>query len=416
MTTGEKQDETDLRHNVVVQLLHGMFGQTGFRLINAPTFMPVYLFTLGGSEVLVGLARSLQAAGMVLTPVMGATLIGHRRRVLGITLISGALMRIQILLIAVAGFLLGNHPSSIYVIIVLLLLMGLFQGLQGVMVNTLRAKVIPVSSRGTVTGWRNFLAGGTTATLSWFAGKYLIEPNVFGNGYASLFLLAFLVTSVGLLALGFSREPASDTVREKRGFLEGFGDAPRLLRDNDEFRRFFIVTTLGAAGRMAMPFYILHASERIEVTGALLGVLTTLWMLTGTATNLVWGSIADRSGYRLVLILTLALWAAAHVQLLLVDDVVSVMLFFVVIGTATGGFNQARQNMVLELGEDPEIPLRVAVGNMSVNAMGMIGPLLGGLISLAFGFSAVFILCLVLQLIALAIGLTLPEPRDAARP
>ena len=79
-TDPEKQFvQQHLRRNIVVQLAHGMFGQTGFRLFNAPTFLPVYLYTISGSEFLVGLARSLQAGGQVLTPVLGASLIGHRR-------------------------------------------------------------------------------------------------------------------------------------------------------------------------------------------------------------------------------------------------------------------------------------------------------------------------------------------------
>ena len=68
----------NLRRNAAVQLLHGLFGQTGFRLVSAPTFLPAYLFALSGSDFAVGLARSLQAAGTVASPMLGASLIGHR--------------------------------------------------------------------------------------------------------------------------------------------------------------------------------------------------------------------------------------------------------------------------------------------------------------------------------------------------
>ena len=88
-----------------MQLAHGMFGQTGFRLVSAPTFLPTYLFMLSGSDFAVGLARSLQAAGTIASPMVGASLIGHRGKILGITLASSAAMRLQILGLALVGFL-----------------------------------------------------------------------------------------------------------------------------------------------------------------------------------------------------------------------------------------------------------------------------------------------------------------------
>ncbi|MCB1646254.1 MAG: MFS transporter [Pseudomonadales bacterium] len=404
--------ERHLRRNIIVQLCHGMFGQTGFRLINAPTFLPVYLFALSGSEMLVGLARSLQALGQVLTPVLGASLIGHRPKMLRVTLWAGALMRLQILCIALSGLWLGHTAAGLWAIIFFMTMMGFFQGLQGVMLNSLRAKVIPVKRRGFVTGWRNFLAGGSTAGLSYFAGGYFIDNNILGDGYASLFLLAFLVTSLGLVALAFSKEPASDQVRKRENVAQSFRALPQLLADNPLFARFFIVRALGSFGRMAMPFYILFAGTRMEISGAMLGVLTTIWMLTGTASNLVWGNLADRHGYRIVMIITLSLWILAHMVLLYSSDIAGVMLFFLVVGTATGGFQQAGQNLVLELGAEQDIPLRVAVSNMAVNAIGTIGPLLGGMIAWWLGHAAIFWVCIALQLVALVVMAGwIPEPR-----
>ncbi|MDZ7686412.1 MAG: MFS transporter [Gammaproteobacteria bacterium] len=391
-----------------------MLGQTGFRLFNAPTFLPVYLYAISGSEFFVGLARSLQAAGQVLTPVLGASLIGHRQKMLSVTLVAGALMRIQILLIALSGIFLGATDAGLIAIVFFMTLMGFFQGMQGVMINSLRAKVIPVERRGFVSGWRNFLAGATTATLSYFAGGYFIDNNVLGDGYAALFLLAFVITSAGLVAIAFTKEPDAGTVRKRENMVQSFRALPGLLAANPPFARFFLVSALGSSGRMAMPFYILYAGTKMDITGTMLGVLTTIWMLTGTATNVVWGAIADRNGYRIVMIVTLAMWSVAHLELLTADGIGSIMLFFVLIGTAAGGFNQARQNMVLELGSTEDIPLRVAVSNMAVNSIGTVGPLLGGVIAAAAGYTAIFTICVVAQLIAVAIlVLKIPEPRSA---
>lgn len=408
--------QRNLRRNIIVQMAHGMMGQTGFRLFNAPTFLPIYLFSISGSEFFVGLARSLQAAGQVLTPMVGASLIGHRSKALRVCLVTGGLMRLQMLCVALAGLLLGKSQVGAWAVVFFLTMMGLFQGMTGVIMNSLRAKVIPVTRRGFVTGWRNFLAGGTTASLSYFAGSYFIEHRLLGNGYAALFLLAFIITSCGLVALSFTEEPASISVRERENVWESYKALPKLLRDNPPFARFFMVSALASFGRMAMPFYILYVDTRMHVSGVMLGSLTTMWMLTSTAFNLVWGSVADRHGYRIVMVLTLGIWVLAHVELLSSSNIIGVLAFFVMIGTAVGGFNQARQNLVLELGSDEDIPLRVATANMAVNAIGAIGPLLGGLIATLLGQRWIFLLCIVIQIAALVILVGwIPEPRRQPR-
>ena len=39
----------NLKRNYLGNYLHGMLGMTGFRLVNAPTFLPAYLFAVSGS-------------------------------------------------------------------------------------------------------------------------------------------------------------------------------------------------------------------------------------------------------------------------------------------------------------------------------------------------------------------------------
>ena len=409
-----------LRRNTLIQLAHGMFGQTGFRLVSAPTFLPAYLFLLSGSDFVVGLARSLQGIGTVASPMIGASLIGHRKRFLGVTLASSALMRLQILGLALAGFVLGGTSgttgdpavAAVVAIIVFLALMGFFQGVAQVTMNALRAKVIPINRRGIVSGARHFLAGLTSAGVSYAAGAYIIDANLFGNGYASVFLLAFGITCIGLFALALTHEPTATSLRPRASTMETFKAVGPILRSQPAFRRFFMARALASCGSMALPFYILYAGTRMELTGATLGLLTTVWMLTSSTTNLVWGALADRRGYKVVMVVTLACWIASHVQLLFVEDLIGVIVFFVLMGSASGGFNQSGQNMVLEFGRPADIPIRLAASGSAVNLVGAVGPFVGGLVVVLTGYVALFVVTAVLQVIALVtILFAVPEPR-----
>ena len=137
----------NLPRNFAGHFLHGMLGMTGFRIFNAPTFLPAYLHMITGSDFLVGLGQSLQMLGGVASPVIGAAQVEHRKRVLPVSMWMGTLMRVQILGIALAAWFL-HGPVLVVAILGFLFLLGLFQGAQGVAFQMLLAKVIPTQRRG----------------------------------------------------------------------------------------------------------------------------------------------------------------------------------------------------------------------------------------------------------------------------
>ena len=73
---------TNLKRNYAGHLIHGMLGMTGFRLVNAPTFLPAYLHALSGSSLVVGLALGLQQLGAFVSPIAGAARLEHRTRLM----------------------------------------------------------------------------------------------------------------------------------------------------------------------------------------------------------------------------------------------------------------------------------------------------------------------------------------------
>ena len=132
----------NLRRNYAANYLHGMLGMTGFRLVNAPTFVPAYLYILASHSLgflpaglrmlaspnaIVGLGLSLQQVGQVVSPIIGASQIEHRKRVLPASILMGTLMRVQILGMAFAGWFFSGAPLLAATLFFLLML-GLFSG------------------------------------------------------------------------------------------------------------------------------------------------------------------------------------------------------------------------------------------------------------------------------------------------
>ncbi len=404
--------QRNLRRNYLAQLAHGLFGQTGFRLIQAPTFIPAYIYMLSGSELMVGVARACQALGQALTPVLGATLVEHRRRVLSLGLVVGTLMRLQILGIALAGILL-SAAWNLVAVCLLLGLFGFFLGIQGVVFNFLRAKTIPPERRGLLAGLRNALAGVCTSAVAYLGGRYLIEPDVLGNGYAAVFGVAFLLTALGLSMLTLVREPDSPEVRERSGVMARLRDLPTLMRSDRNFTMYFLARALGSMGRMAMPYYVLFAGTRVELTGGTLGILTAAFLIGQTGINLIWGILADRRGFRIVFNASLGVWILAVLLLIQTTDLLLLSFSFVALGTGVGGFMMAAQNLVLEFGSLKNLPMRIAVANSVGELTTIVGPILGGVLVVSVSYLPVFWIAIVFKCAAIAIMTRyVSEPRQ----
>ncbi|HET7410788.1 MAG TPA: MFS transporter, partial [Paracoccaceae bacterium] len=269
--------DENLCRNYIAHFTHGLLGMTGFRLVYAPTFVPAYLGLLTGSPLLVGLGQSLQQAGAVLSPVLGAQQVEHRRRILPISLLLGGLMRLQLLGLALAGWFLGG-TALVAATLFFLFLLGFFMGSQRVAFQVLLAKVIPIRRRGRLQAWRNLFGGGLAAALSFWAGKTLIEENWLGNGYATTFGFSFVLTSIGLLIIArFMREPEPPTVRRRMPLRERFREFPALLSDAD-YRNFLIAQLLAMSGRISIPFCILYAGEALGLSGETVGLLSLAFL------------------------------------------------------------------------------------------------------------------------------------------
>ena len=418
----------NLPRNFAGHVILCMLGMTGFRLFNAPD-LPAGLSApaIGFVDFIVGLGQSLQQVGAVVAPVIGATQIEHRKRVLPVAMLMGTLMRIQILGVALAGFFLHGKVLLIAVLVFLFLL-GVFSGPQQVAFQLLLAKVIPIARRGRLQALRNVTGGAIAAGLAWVAGHYIIQRNVLGNGYGVTFSLAFILTSLGLTALRIlMREPIPPTIRAKSRLVDRVREFPTLLTQDRSFMFFMIAQTLATAGRVAAPFYILYAGHSMALDGKNLGLVSLAFLGADTVTNLGWGLAGDRFGFRSTFIACLVVWVASTALLMAAPAIpgmhlahigpaldVRALIFiaFFGLGAAASGFMMSSQTMVLEFGARDDMAMRLALTSTTQGAMNTIGPLAGGLIAATLGYEVLFGVSIAFLAMALLILLFfVEEPR-----
>jgi MFS family permease len=421
LTTEQQREEAyegfiwkNLRRNYAGHYIHGMLGMTGFRLVNAPTFIPAYLHVLSGSDLVVSLGACLQQLGGVISPILAAQQIESRKKILPVSMFLGTMMRVQILAIAIAGCLLGGTTLLVSVLF-FLFLFGLFSGPQGVAFQFLLAKMIPISRRGRLQGWRNLSGGIVAATLSYFAGKYLVGGNVWGNGYSTTYLLAFVLTSAGLTIFSLLvREPEPPTVRKSTPMRDRLRELVPMLRNNPGFGYFMIARTFAIASRVAQPFYIIYVGKRIGFSGEVIGTLTLAFLMADTVMSIGWGYLADRYGFRSNFIIALVFWIGSTMLLMAVSSPLWLFIAFFGLGAGNSGYMMSAQNIVFEFGHRDDMAMRLAFSNTAESLMSALGPLAGGVIAATLGYHTVFWVAIVCEAIALVLLLALvEEPRKA---
>jgi MFS family permease len=348
--------------------------------------------------------------------VVGASQVEHRKKVLPVSMLMGGLMRVQIAAIALSAWFL--HGTALVVaVLAFLTLMGLFQGAQGVAFQLLLAKVIPIRLRGRLQALRNVAGGQVSAGLAYLAGRYLIGGHVFGNGYATTFALAVVLTSLGLILLGvLMREPEPPVVRVKARTWDRMREFPALLAADRGYMFFMIAQTCATAGRIGAPFYILFARHIMPLTGPHggenLGLMSLVLFEGDSLSNMIWGTVGDRLGFRASFIGSMGLWIAATLVLVLAPNPLWILIAFGGLGAAQSGFQMSSQTMVLEFGARQDMPMRLGLSQTAQGLMNTIGPLIGGLIAVTVGYKPLFVVSMVFEAIALALLLTkVDEPR-----
>jgi MFS family permease len=406
--------ERNLRRNYAAQLGHGMLAMTGFRLVNAPTFVPAYLFSLTGSDLLVGAAMASQNLGAFFSSLFGAVAIEHRERILPLAFFYGWMMRLSVLGLALTSFF--APPSIVAPVFALFLLcLGVFGGMQNVTFSVLMSKTIPQRIRGRLLGLRSFLGGLTASLVAWIGGSFLVAGNAFGNGYASTFLLAFALTALGLMVFSLVREPKSLELREPARFRQRLRQIPAMLGAEPNFARYFFVQMLAACGTIAVPFYVLTAGQHLGLSGRLLGDLSFALLISQTISNLAWGWLGDKMGFRLALILALIVWAGGAGLLIGAHSYWAVALAFAGLGAGLAGFQLASQNMVFDFGGRRDLPMRLALINATQSLVLGLAALSGGTIRLFASYEALLIIAVAVKLAAvLILWFYVTEPRRRA--
>ena len=146
----------------------------------------------------------------------------------------------------------------------------------------------------------------------------------------------------------------------------------------------------------------------------MIGSLSLAFLAADTMSNLVWGSLGDRIGFRAVYLGSL-LCSLAGLALLVLGDGWLVYASFVALGFGFSGWMMAAVTLVLEFGAHEDIPMRLALTTTVEGGVSSVGPILVGLSIAALGYAPLILAAFAALIGSLALMLwRVREPRGSA--
>lgn len=373
--------------------------QAGSSAVDSATIVASLVYQLTGNVFAVGAASAVLRLGWLLPQIVVGFLAQRARRRMPFYIV-GAFGRAACLAFIAALLAAADLPRAWVVggFLALWTVYAFVSGIVAVPYNDIVGRSIASGARSRMLALR-FFGGGVLALVVAAVVHRLLAAGDFLVAHASIFALAsvlMLVSSVTFVSAG---EPAvaPSAVSPPSSFAEFLRNGWAVLRTDVRFRLFLFTQWLGGATAMALPFYVVAASDlglRTEGVAILLGAQTA----GSLASNAAWGRIGDRFGkVRLLEVVgvlrfvpplgALVLLAAADAQS--AWGLAAFAALFAAIGALINGATIGYLGYLMEISPDDRRPAYSAYFNALASPASLL-PIVGAAIASALGLQIVF--------------------------
>jgi len=411
------------RQNFVSFVLDYVFFGVGMAFISQSTVLPSFVSQLTDSAPLIGLSSTIITGAWLLPQLAAASYLADKDRKKPYLMLSAAIGRPVLWLLAGVLFVAGDISPTL-ILGLLFVSLTFYMGtdaMASVAWFDMMSKIIPPTRRGRLFGTAQFLTGLLTVGVG-AAINALLGPQgpPFPHNYALLFFLAGLSFFISLLAMAFLREPAQPTPVERLSWSAFLPKLLMVLRENHTFSLATVVRLLVGLNGMALPFYVVYATEELHLGMESVGIFLSSQVIGGILAGFAWGYLNERSGSRIVIQCSTMLAVASPLLALLMGPVARLAgasatyvyaLIFMAIGALNSSILPGFLNFILELAPAEERTTYIALTNTLCGVL-MVVPFLGGWLLQATSYPVLFAVTAVGIALGLLLTFRLEEPRQ----
>jgi MFS family permease len=410
------EHDTTLKHNFFVNVMDGGLFAFALSFVSLQTVLPVFVKSIGGSNIAVGLLPVIWAVGTHLPQIFIAGYVQQVSFKKRLMLKTGLLQRMPWLILALVTFFILSELPPQTALPVFFFLFGI--AALGTSINLpvwfdLIAKITPVNIRGRLFAVRTIL-GATLGIAGGWIVRIVLKEVPFPANYGFLFLFAFIAMMISYVFLVNIREEYGNLSKTSVHYKDFLMHLPAVFRQRKNYRNFVIADALFFTSGTANAFYAVYAFQKFSLSDAYAGTFTIVMMVSMILGSLTLGYIADNFGHRINLILASAATAGASIIALVAGRVEVYAVVFMVSAITISILMISRLPFIAELCSDDERPTIVALSNMLITPFVLSG-ILAGWIADVYGYETVFVataciaLCSVFWLIKMV-----HEPRTSS--
>lgn len=383
--------------------------QAGAAAVDSATVVASLVFHLTGSAFAVGAASALLRLGWLLPQLIVGYLAERSTRRMPFYVFGAygrALCAGLIALLLWRGS--GWPPLPLATgFLMLWTLYAFVSGVVAVPYNDIVGRSIRSEARSRMLAWR-FFGGGVFALVVAGFVRWSLDLLPVLQAYALIFALAALLmilSSTLFVSAGEPELPAAAKARKHHSPSDYLRGGFTTLRTDTRFRLFLQSQWLASATLMALPFYVVAATQsglKVADVGILLGTQTAGSLVS----NAPWGWLGDRAGkLRLLQAVTVVrLLPPAGALILLASDVgvIGFAALFFVIGALLNGVTIGYLGYLMEISPDDRRPAYSAYFNAMASPAAL-SPLLGAALVSVISIHAVFVAAMLAALWQLAL-------------
>ena len=405
----------NLRRNFAA--LAGVFGmfQAGLSFASFTTVLPALAVRLGASNAAIGLIPAIQMVGWSLPGILVANYVEGLNRKLPHVIRYAVFERLPLALLAIVVFLFAasNPIATLIFLFLSLAMMALVGGIVLPAWFGVITKIVPVNIRGRFFAWTNTIGAGLGLLASAAVG-FLINSFPYPLSYVSCLAFASACLWIGFVFLFRVREPELRTDRVSTSLREYIARLPTILRGDVDLSRFLVARLVASLGTMGVGFYAVYALNDLKLAEWQMGAFNFILLATQMVSSVVFGTLADRFGHKIVITVGTGSLGIASLAAVLSSEVWwLIYLAFVAVGATYATMGVSVFNILLEYAPSGQQPTYTALAGLLLSPTTFAAPIIGGLLADAVGYQAMFWLSTAISLVAVFLFIFyVRDPRD----
>jgi len=363
--------------------------------ISLQTIVPVFVQSLGGGAIAIGLIPIIWALGSSL-PQIFLKNEKHIPMIKPFVMKIAFYQRFSFFITGIATILvfpLLPLQTDLVLFFILLSFSAFMGSLSSPNWFCLVSKTVPVIVRGRVIAIRQ-LIGSFLGIPSGVIITFILITFHAPYNYGILFVVFFLISIWSLVFLNKvrefpSEEPEADTKSETFSIRY-------LLKSNTNFKVYLAGDIVIQSIMTIIPFFSVYALKKFDLPDSAAGSFTTVYMVGMVIGNVVFGIIPDYFGHKVNILAMAASLAAASFFALWSSSIYAYYLVFIFSAIALSILGISRLGIILEMVEESKRRFYIAALS-SIASPFVLSGLLNGVIIKHYGYECTFIAYAVLS-------------------